>query len=108
MDRKPLDAIAISTMVLLTFVWGFTHVAAKLAAHDVSFVMQGGLRSVISTVLLFVWARYRGTPLFQRDGTLGPGLLAGVLVLAEPLRAPFVIAVALVGAGIYLVNRAPR
>jgi drug/metabolite transporter (DMT)-like permease len=36
------------------------------------------------------------------------GVITGVLVLGEPLRPPFALAVALVGAGIYLVNRAPR
>jgi drug/metabolite transporter (DMT)-like permease len=36
------------------------------------------------------------------------GVITGVLLLGEPLRAPFALAVILVGAGIYLVNRAPR
>ena len=40
------------------------------------------------------------TPLF--------GVAAGVVVLHEPLRATFVGAVVLVGAGIYLVNHRPR
>ena len=40
------------------------------------------------------------TPLF--------GVAAGVVVLGEPLRPTFVIAVALVGSGIYLVNRSAR
>jgi drug/metabolite transporter (DMT)-like permease len=82
-DRKPLDGTAASTMVLLTFAWGFTHVATKLAAPDVSFVMQGGLRSVIAGLLLFAWARLRGVPLFGADATLWPGLLAGALFAAE-------------------------
>ena len=40
------------------------------------------------------------TPLF--------GVAAGVVILHEPLRAAFVGAVVLVGAGIYLVNRPTR
>jgi drug/metabolite transporter (DMT)-like permease len=40
------------------------------------------------------------TPLF--------GVMAGVLVLHEPMRPAFVGAVVLVGAGIYLVNRPGR
>ena len=70
-------------MVLLTSIWGFTQVAIKLAAEDVSEVMQAGLRSFISLVLLFALARWRGTPLFNRDGTLWPGLLAGALYAGE-------------------------
>lgn len=82
-QRKPLDASAIATMVLLTSIWGFTQVAIKLAADDVSVVMQAGLRSMISLALLFGWARWRGTALFNRDGTLWPGLAAGALYAGE-------------------------
>ncbi len=81
--RQPLDATAVSTMVLLTSLWGFTQVAVKLAANDISFVMQGGIRSVISVLLLLGWARYRGIALFGRDGTWWPGLAAGALFAAE-------------------------
>lgn len=81
--RQPLDATAVSTMVLLTSIWGFTQVAIKLAANDISFVMQGGVRSIISVALLFVWARVRGVALFNRDGTWWPGLAAGVLFAGE-------------------------
>jgi drug/metabolite transporter (DMT)-like permease len=82
-DRRPLDTGAVATMVLLTSIWGFTQVAIKLAAADVSVVMQGGLRSIISLVLLFGWARWRGVALFARDATWWPGLLAGVLYAGE-------------------------
>lgn len=82
-QRQPLNASAIATMVLLTSLWGFTQVAIKLAADDVSVVMQAGLRSMISLVLLFGWARWRGTPLFNRDGTWWPGLAAGALYAGE-------------------------
>jgi drug/metabolite transporter (DMT)-like permease len=82
-SRRPLDTTAVSTMVLLTFLWGFTHVATKLAAHEVSFVMQAGIRSIIAAVLLMAWARVRGVPLFGRDGTWWPGLVAGALFAGE-------------------------
>ena len=82
-ERRPLDTSAVATMVLLTSIWGFTQVAVKLAAADVSVVMQGGLRSLISLLLLFVWARLRGTGLLWRDGTLSAGLVVGALYAAE-------------------------
>ena len=81
--RKPVDPTTVATMALLCFIWGFGNVAAKLAAPDLSLVLQGGLRCAIALVLLLVWARLRGTPLFGRDGSLGPGLLAGALFAAE-------------------------
>ncbi len=81
--RRPVDASAASLMVLLCFLWGFTHVASKLAAPDISLVLQGGLRSVIALALLWTWALSRGIPLFERDGTLAAGLVAGLLFAGE-------------------------
>lgn len=83
MKRVPLDSVAFATMVLCCFIWGFTQVTIKLAAADVSPVMQSGLRSMLATVLLFGWTRLRGIPLFDRDGTLKAGLIAGVLFAGE-------------------------
>jgi drug/metabolite transporter (DMT)-like permease len=82
-DRKALDALAFSLMALLCASWGFQQVTIKLVAPDISFVMQTGLRSIIATALLLVWARLRGISLFDRDGTLWAGLGAGVMFSAE-------------------------
>lgn len=83
MERKALDATAVATMVLLCAIWGFGHVAAKFAAQGISLVFQSGVRSLVATALLLAWVRHRGTPLFERDGTLWPGLLAGLLFATE-------------------------
>lgn len=83
--RQSPDATAFALMVLLCAVWGFGHVAAKLAAPGVSLVMQSGIRSVVATLLLVAWARWRGIALFTRDGTLWPGLAAGLLFAGEIL-----------------------
>jgi drug/metabolite transporter (DMT)-like permease len=82
-ERKALDATAVATMVLLCAIWGFGHVAAKFAAQGISLVFQSGVRSLVATALLLAWVRHRGTPLFERDGTLWPGLLAGLLFATE-------------------------
>ena len=81
--RRPLDAFAVSTMVLLCFIWGLSQVTTKLAAEGVSLVTQAALRSAVAAVLLFIWMRLRGMPLFERDRTLLPGTLAGILFGAE-------------------------
>jgi drug/metabolite transporter (DMT)-like permease len=83
MERKPLDSTAFSLMVLLTALWGFQQVVIKLTAPDISFVMQAGIRSILATVLLLAWAAYRRIALWERDGTLWPGVLAGVLFAGE-------------------------
>ncbi len=81
--RRPVDATAVSTMLLLCLIWGLGHVAAKLAAPGISLVLQAGIRSAIATVLLLAYVRLRGIPLFARDATLWAGLLAGVLFAGE-------------------------
>ena len=81
--RHPLDAVAVSAMLVLAALWGFQQVAVKLAAHGVSLVMQGAIRSAIAFALLLAWSRLRGIPLHARDGTLVPGVLAGILFGAE-------------------------
>jgi len=82
-SRKPLDARAFSLMLVLTALWGFQQVAIKLAAPDVSLVMQAALRTFLAAGLLLAWARWRGIALFSRDGTLAAGLGAGLLFGGE-------------------------
>ena len=82
-ERKALDANAYALMLLLTLLWGFQQVTVKWIAAEVSFVMQAAIRSILATALLLIWARLRGTALFHRDGTLGPGLAAGLLFAGE-------------------------
>lgn len=82
-ERKALDANAYSLMLLLTVLWGVQQVVIKLTAPDVSLLMQGAVRSAIATVLVVAWARLRGVPLFQRDGTEVSGTIAGLLFAVE-------------------------
>ena len=70
-------------MVLLYLVWGIGNVAAKIAGHGISFVFQSGLRSVVATALLLLWVYFRKIPLWERDRTLWPGIVAGLLFAAE-------------------------
>ena len=82
-ERKSLDATAYALMLALTALWGFQQVTVKAIAHDVSLVMQAALRSILATALLLAWMRLRRLPLFERDGTLGAGLAAGLLFAGE-------------------------
>ena len=82
-QRDPLDATATTAMVVLCAVWGFQNVAIKLAAPDVPLVMQAGIRSGVAVLLLLLWASVRRIPLWQRDRTLWPGIVAGLAFGAE-------------------------
>jgi drug/metabolite transporter (DMT)-like permease len=81
--RTQLDTFAMALMVFLCAIWGFNQVAAKITNESISPLLQAGLRSTGSAVLLWIWCAARRIPLFGRDGSLKAGVLAGVLFAGE-------------------------
>lgn len=81
--RRTVDGFAAGAMFLLCVIWGLQQVAIKLAAPDISPIMQLALRSAISALLVALLMASRSTRIFVADGTLRPGLLAGVLFALE-------------------------
>lgn len=83
-ERRPgIDARAAGLLLLCTALWGVNQVAAKLALVEMPPLWQAAARSLGAAALLMLWARARGLSLWRRDGTAGPGLLAGLLFAAE-------------------------
>ena len=83
-ERKPsLDAAAVLTVLACCAVWGLSQVAAKVTLTEVPPLFQAGVRSLGAALLLLLWSRWRGLPLFGADGTAGAGVLAGVLFAVE-------------------------
>lgn len=70
-------------MVLLCSIWGAGQIAVKLGLDGISPLVQAGLRSCIAVPLLLLWCWLRSVPVWVRDGTLAPGLLAGALFAIE-------------------------
>jgi len=75
--------MAIAVTIGLCLSWGFNNVAIKLAIHDIPPLTQSAARSAIAAVLVGIWTQLRGMPLLRRDGSLGAGVLAGVLFALE-------------------------
>jgi drug/metabolite transporter (DMT)-like permease len=69
--------------------------------------MQAGLRSIGSAVLLIGWARWRGVPLVVRDGTLVPGLIAGLLFAGEFLLLYWGLTFTTASRGVLFLYMAP-
>ena len=78
-ERAPIDARAVSLMLVLCMLWGLQQVAVKAVIPSMTPLMQGGIRSLLATLLLAAWMRRRRIPLFAHDGTLAAGLAAGAL-----------------------------
>lgn len=81
--RKALDVKASSIMFVLCMLWGLQQVVLKMAAADISALMQIALRSALSAIMVYplIHAAVRKT-LWNRD-ILPAGLLVGGLFAAE-------------------------
>jgi len=76
---RPLSSGAIVLMLMLCLSWGFNQVAVKLALPDIPAMMQAMFRSIGALPVLLIIGWLRGANFSLRDGTLGPGLFAGIL-----------------------------
>ncbi len=81
--KSHLDSLAVTLLVVCCAFWGFQQILIKLAVAEVPPLWQATLRFWGATALLWLWCVARGVPLFHRDGTLGAGLLAGLLFAGE-------------------------
>ena len=81
--QASLDVPAMTLLLLLCTIWGLGQVSIKVGHAGITPLAQAGLRSAIATACLLGWAALRGVPLFRRDGTLGYGLLIGLLFAGE-------------------------
>ena len=66
-------------MLMLCLSWGFNQIAVKLVLPDVPPMLQALIRSVGALPVLLIIGWWRGVKFFERDGTLWPGLAAGVI-----------------------------
>ncbi|HVG50904.1 MAG TPA: DMT family transporter [Xanthobacteraceae bacterium] len=80
---RPLDAGIVSTIVLLCMCWGLNQVAIKFCLPDIPVIMQVALRSGGGLLIVLCWIWWRGIALFERDGTLVPGVISGLLFALE-------------------------
>jgi drug/metabolite transporter (DMT)-like permease len=81
--KEHLDALAALVLLGCCMFWGFQQVLVKATLPELPPVFQAALRFAGATLLLLLWCRWRRVPLWQADGSLWPGLLAGALFAAE-------------------------
>ncbi|NMM26435.1 MAG: DMT family transporter [Glaciimonas sp.] len=81
--RKPLDGFGVLVMLVLCLCFGLQQVAVVVAAKSIHPVMQMALRCGFAALLVSALIWWRGGSFLVRDGTLWPGLAAGVLFAIE-------------------------
>jgi drug/metabolite transporter (DMT)-like permease len=81
--KDHLDALAVGILLMCCMFWGFQQVLVKATVAELPPVFQSAVRGVGATLLLWLWCQWRGVRLFERDGSLWPGLLVGCLFAVE-------------------------
>jgi drug/metabolite transporter (DMT)-like permease len=81
--KDRLDSLAISLLLACFVFWGFQQVLVKVTIQEIAPVFQAGIRFAGAALLLVLWCRMRGIALWERDGSLAAGLLAGGLFTTE-------------------------
>ncbi|RIX76933.1 DMT family transporter [Acidovorax cavernicola] len=81
--KTHLDSLAIGLLIVCCAFWGLQQILIKTTVTEVPPLWQASIRMVGAVTLLWLWCAVRRVPLFERDGTLWPGLLAGLLFAGE-------------------------
>ncbi len=81
--KSKLDRVALLGLLICCSIWGLNQVAAKAGLSEIGPLWEAGLRSLGAALLVWAWAGWRGIALFERDGSLAGGLLAGSLFAGE-------------------------
>lgn len=105
--RDAVDAAAVAIMIFLTFSWGLNGAAQKISNLGFNPVFGSLFRSVLGALLIYLWCVARGIPLFNRDGTLSAGLLAGFLFGVEFLCIFIGFDYTSLGRGSLMINTMP-
>ncbi len=82
-EQDGLDLTAAAIMVALTMAWGLNNVAIKFANLGFQPVFQSGMRMFLGIFLMLGWCVLRRVRLFERDGSLLPGLSVGIIFGVE-------------------------
>jgi len=70
-------------LLALAMTWGANMAFIKFAAREVAPLFMAGLRSLVATVFIFLYMRWRGIPVFPSAVITGHGAVVGMLFAAE-------------------------
>jgi drug/metabolite transporter (DMT)-like permease len=81
--KDHIDAFGAMVLVLFSALMGLNQVLVKLVNAGMSPAFQAGARSVCAFIPVLLWAWWRNKPITVSDGSLMPGILAGVFFAFE-------------------------
>ncbi len=84
MERKSeLDTFGVVSLIGFSLLLAFNQVVIKVANEGLQPIFLAALRSFGAAICLYLWMRLRRFPFEVPKGTVGPGLLMGVMFAAE-------------------------
>ncbi|MEN0099492.1 MAG: DMT family transporter [Brucella pseudogrignonensis] len=81
--RVSFHGLAIALVMFIMFTWGLNQVAIKIGNRGFNPMLMAAGRAALGGLCVFLWCYWKRIPLFGRDGTLKPGILAGLLFGVE-------------------------
>ena len=81
--KDRIDALAATTLVVMNVLLGFNQAFVKLVNDGLAPVFQSGLRSACAFVPVLAWALLMRKRLSVTDGSLGLGVVNGLLFSGE-------------------------
>ncbi len=66
-------------LIALTLLWALGQVGVKAVGADIAPLTHAAIRSFGASLVLLAWAWHKKVNLFQRDGSLGSGIVVGLL-----------------------------
>lgn len=105
--REGVDVVAAAIMIGLTFSWGLNGVAAKLSYVGYNPIFVVVARSAIGGLLVLWWCQYRRIRLFEADGTLWAGTLAGLFFAGEFIAIFIALEFTTVARSALMINMMP-
>lgn len=82
-ERREMDAAGAAMLIGFAALLGFNQVVIKVVNDGFQPVFFAAIRSVGATLCLWAWMQWNGRPPRIAPGTLGVGVLAGVVFAAE-------------------------
>jgi drug/metabolite transporter (DMT)-like permease len=83
MYRAQLRWQTVVILLALAMTWGANMAFIKFAAREVAPLFMAGLRSLVATVFIFLYMRWRGIPVFPTAVITAHGAVVGLLFGAE-------------------------
>ncbi|MGH1369225.1 MAG: DMT family transporter [Maritimibacter sp.] len=82
-EKQNLNASGVALLLMISLTLGVNQVVIKIVNDGLSPIFSAGLRSVGAAFVVWGWMRFRALPITFRKGTIGLGVLIGVIFAIE-------------------------